>query len=300
MSPIVTQNTIDLSFLDENLSLVIDGTDCVFSLEEIEKIAQAQTYNTKLAENNGVGLGLPVSPRAVLVQPATPDALANSTQMLELEPVSPEMIVLQPVSPRHSVESLTLYSNEALSDGDVLPATTSELSSVQPASPDQYYVMPYSPEPSSLEAEVLHAALPTSVEAVMSPSEQIKEEDASGQLLDDTADVPKKRGRKRKYPEGAAPSSCRPKKLKIYEMGPMQDAKAEKKRINAINAKHHRDKQKNERNTLAQKLHAVTAERDSLQQENDSLRKQVEQLKQNAAQMQLILTKKEHQNEVVL
>lgn len=305
----VTQDCIDLSsFMDKDFlhkidPNVVDQTNFVFSLEEIQQIAESfpKYDNSKLTETNGVSEGLPAPPCAVKVQPASPGPVTNSTQMLGFESLSLDMTSLQPVSPGYSIESgLSPYFSEAFtSDCDYLQPIKTEPFAVQPVSPSQHYPMAYSPQAFCLEPLMLHTDPVLSVEPDMSHnSMQIKEEAVPLESSDDTVNAPKKRGRKRKYPEGAAPSRSRPKKTKVYEQGPLQDEEQEKKRKNAINAKKHRDMQKNERERLAWQVKEITAERDSLQTENDSLRKQLQQLQQSDAQLRMMLANKKHQNNV--
>lgn len=289
----VTQDSLDLaSLIDDDLLNMIDSSSQVLSFEEIDEIALTDAFpeydNAKLMDDHGLNVGLPVPPCAVMVQPASPD----STQTLG--PVSPEMIVMQPVSPGLSVESaLSPYSSEPFtSDSDSLQSTTPEPFSMEPASPAQHCVVTCSPQPASLDPVELQVDSLFSLEFIASPvSLQVKEEiDDHLQLDDEGAEAPKKRGRKRKYPEGTAPPRrARAKKTKVYELGPLADEKEEKKRRNAINAKRHRDMQKGERDRLAQELQAVTAER-------DNLLKLVERLQQSEAQLQLRLANKERQN----
>merc|ERR1711942_415321 len=61
-------------------------------------------------------------------------------------------------------------------------------------------------------------------------------------------------------------------KPKLYQREePLEDPEAEKKRLNAINAKKNRDKNKNRMNELESQVAALTAEREALQLSNSKL-----------------------------
>lgn len=70
MAPRVIQDSIDLSFLDEDFPHVSDQTDLAINFEETEKLAESFTEydNTKLMENNEMRVGLPIPSCAAMVQ----------------------------------------------------------------------------------------------------------------------------------------------------------------------------------------------------------------------------------------
>lgn len=101
---------------------------------------------------------------------------------------------------------------------------------------------------------------------------------------------PKKRGRKPKSSTGPVRKSRRQPKVKVYEMQPLDDAEAERKRLNAINAKRHRDIAK-------QKMADMQCKLDDVVKERDNLKQMVEKLQQNE---KILLQKlnQQHQQDV--
>lgn len=241
-------------------------------------------------------------PSHTQVQPFSPTsqdlldvgALSTSTELTVMQPVIPEA--------SHTQGEPLSHLPQELFDGGAQPTTTELLMmqpsgsnvyiKMQPASPQQLDLLqecsslgpdsflvsssggmnqqPYSPVSQQLDVSQdflsLDNLVPSPADSfVPSPSPVVKLELSMSQPQQQhPADAPKKRGRKRKYPEGTAPRNRRPRKPKAYEMLPCKDEEAEKKRKNAINAKRHRDMQKQEKEKLSVALNAATAERDRL------------------------------------
>lgn len=86
---------------------------------------------------------------------------------------------------------------------------------------------------------------------------------------------PRKRGRKPIHPPG---TRRRPRKVKLYEYESFNDPEAERKRVNALNAKFHRDRKKEEKKLLEEQLSAITRERDQLKQQLEIMRQREQQL----------------------
>ena len=228
-----------------------------------------------------VSVGVPAPPRAVVVQPVSPDTTFTPVQEQALYP---DMILMQPVSPRTSMESPLLpYSSQTLSPDPMY---------FQLANPNQQHVVSCPSHHSSTEPVLLPSVEPVLSPYVMQITEetvhvQIKQQQvsqfnqdiaqnnqeltskvpnksgtsvASVHSFGDAADAPKKRGQKRKYA----------KKTKMYEMAPLMDEEPEKRSKNAVTAKQYREKQKNERESLVHQVELLTAE-------NYSLKKQLEE-----------------------
>lgn len=91
--------------------------------------------------------------------------------------------------------------------------------------------------------------------------------------------------RRQQQQQGDAPKAKptrkrRPRKPKVYEReDPFEDLAAEKRRLNAINAKKNRDCKKKMLEELDEKVKAVTQERDKLEQEVQELRDKEQQLR---------------------
>lgn len=76
---------------------------------------------------------------------------------------------------------------------------------------------------------------------------------------------------------GKVPRRRRELKVKLYECDtPLCNPEDEKKRLNAINAKNNRDKQKNRMQELDTQVNSLTAERDSLKASNIKLKNKCE------------------------
>lgn len=193
-------------------------------------------------------------------------------------PASPEFLVLQNAIPES-------FSQQALSPAAVpqqalspepfsslyldLPQLSASPESLT-ASPASSYML--SPSPESLTASPASSYM-------LSPS-SVCQEEKTDPAFQPAVDAPKRRGRKRKYPEGMAPSRRRPKAPKVYEMGPLDDDEKEKKRKNAVNAKKHRDAQKAKKQQLSQELEQAKAERDELLKAVNQFKQREEQLLQ--------------------
>lgn len=65
----------------------------------------------------------------------------------------------------------------------------------------------------------------------------------------------------------------RPLKTKIYEMAPFEDPERERKRLNALNARRHRELQKMNREKLKEELDAITRDRDTLKEQLEKMMK---------------------------
>ncbi|KAK3880518.1 hypothetical protein Pcinc_014983 [Petrolisthes cinctipes] len=77
---------------------------------------------------------------------------------------------------------------------------------------------------------------------------------------------PQRRGRKPQNTTGRVRKPRRQPKTKVYAMGPFVEEEAERKRLNAVNAKRHRDMTKRKMADLESQLAEVTKERDYFQQ----------------------------------
>ncbi|XP_047481583.1 uncharacterized protein LOC125034002 [Penaeus chinensis] len=118
-------------------------------------------------------------------------------------------------------------------------------------------------EVQSAEEEVGAAAVPKEA-----PSEGASSSESSA-----SSDLPKKRGRKRLYPPGTTPPRRRrPRKVKLYEHETFEDPNMERKRQNALNAKIHREKQKEKKEALQGQLDAAIRDRDDLKRQLDEMR----------------------------
>lgn len=94
-----------------------------------------------------------------------------------------------------------------------------------------------------------------------------------------SSEPPKKRGRKPLYPPGTVrPRRRRPKKVKLYELGTLEDPEMEKKRQNALNAKIHREKQKERKEALVGQLDAAIRDRDELRRQLEEMREREKKL----------------------
>ncbi|XP_050698532.1 uncharacterized protein LOC126986424 [Eriocheir sinensis] len=249
---------------------------------------------TKLSGDAGVG----VSPLpAVVVQQASPKPQPQDYYSLDIQPGSPEFLVLQPAVPDFFLQQTPSPVSSPQQATDIQPASP-EFVVLQPAIPDPFLQQTLcpaanpqqtlSPEPSSTqqldlsEHSVSFESLTVSPadSTLPSPSPSWQEETVTSPAPQQAVDAPKKRGRKRKYPEGMAPSRRRPKKPKVYEMGPLPDNELEKKRKNAVNAKKHRDAQKAARQELSNELTKAVAERDRLLEELNQCKEREEHLLQ--------------------
>lgn len=219
--------------------------------------------SSKLSGDNG--LDTRSQPPEFILNPYTQPA---SPEFLVLENAIPDPFSQQPLSPA-AVPQQAL-SPEPFSSQYLDPSQLSTSPEFLTASPASSYML--SPSPESLTASPASSYM-------LSPSSVCQEEetDSAPQAI---VDAPKKRGRKRKYPEGMAPSRRRPKTPKVYEMGPLDDDEKEKKRKNAVNAKKHREAQKAEKLQLSLELEQAKAERDQLVKVVNQFKQREEQLLQ--------------------
>lgn len=110
------------------------------------------------------------------------------------------------------------------------------------------------------------------------PKEESSEESSQsgGKAL---SNPPKKRGRKRLYPPGTTPPRRRrPRKVKLYELETFEDPEMERKRQNALNAKIHREKQKEKKEALQGQLEAAIRDRDELKRQLEEMREREKKL----------------------
>ena len=121
--------------------------------------------------------------------------------------------------------------------------------------------------------------LDTSITLVVSPSDVFGEQPR----------LKKKRGRKPKSEQGryAPPTTKKVKKLKVYEINcPLADRGMERKRINAVRSKMHRDFQKETNQKLKLEFAQVKNERDDLQKEVERLKMREYQLSEQLKVLQ--------------
>lgn len=240
---------------------------------------------SRLLEECGVGVDPPVPPSAMPVEftsldlaPAQQLTPQLQPQLVDLEAPSPEICFLQPfpleASGSDSLLSISVQS-PTLDTDDLQQIATPVPSFMQADSPSHHSVAACLPHTSTHESTLFSAALASVEDEPSSSLVQHQEEAAPGPFLGDTAVVPKKRSSRRR---------SRPRKPKLYEMGPLEDKEAEERRKKAVIAKLHRDKQKEEVACLAREVEAITAERDSLMQ-------QAEHLMQSEAQLRLRLAR---------
>lgn len=258
-------------------------TDMDINFEEIAKLAEdfPEHNNLKLMEDNGVSVSLPA---AAVAEIAQPDGLYPNRQLtprlqpklLPLESASPDNCFLQPFPLETSGKSSKLINSiQSLTlDNNGLQPAAPESSSVQPVRLVQHYSVAACYQQQSIPKSLALCSVPqSSVGPPLSSCPVQHQEEAAPVKSTGNTDVALKKRRARK--------------TKVYEMDPLEDEKEEKKRLNAINAKKHRDKQKEERANLAKELQKVTAERDNLLQ-------LVQQLKQSEAQLRQMLANQEH------
>lgn len=142
----------------------------------------------------------------------------------------------------------------------------------------------YSPMPSSVSSATSpgYESIDSSYSPMSSPSsleENITKVVSPADVFGEQAPPKRKRGRKPKSEKGNyAPPKPKARKRKIYEIDePLEDKEQERKRLNAVNAKRHRDLQKQAKEVLSEQLETVKVERDSLKREVEALRmKEVE------------------------
>lgn len=142
----------------------------------------------------------------------------------------------------------------------------------------------YSPMPSSVSSATSpgYESIDSSYSPMSSPSsleENITKVVSPADVFGEQAPPKRKRGRKPKSEKGIyAPPKPKARKRKIYEIDePLEDKEQERKRLNAVNAKRHRDLQKQAKEVLSEQLETVKVERDSLKREVEALRmKEVE------------------------
>lgn len=124
---------------------------------------------------------------------------------------------------------------------------------------------------------------PVTIEIDALEEEQVAVEESTGEpsMKRDrkSSETPKKRGRKPLYPPGTVrPRRRRPKKVKLYELGTLEDPEMERKRQNALNAKIHREKQKERKEALVGQLDAAIRDRDELRRQLEEMREREKKL----------------------
>lgn len=224
--------------------------------------------SSKLSEDNG--LDTSSHPASPLHMPSE-FFLDHNTQ-----PASPEFIVMQnaiPESLSHQALSPVADPEQTLSS---VPFSSLYLDLSQLSTSPKALTLTDTSNMMTPSPEALTTS--SSSSCMLSPSSMVKEEKEP--VTQPPVDAPKKRGRKRKYPVGMAPSCSRPKMQKVYQLGPLDDEKEEKKRKNAVNAKKHRDAQKAEKQKLSQELEQTKAERDQLEKLVNQFKQREEQLLQ--------------------
>lgn len=320
MAPNVDQDSVSEQIYEDSYFNLTDGG---INFDEIASLALADIPDfdhSKLMEGHCLDVEMaPAAPQAVVVPAsANPDNSALFTTFSDMQPAFADLQDMQPVSPEmfllpDSNTTLLQTVPDASFLQPVLDASFLQPSSpgtlLQPVSPGTMleppspgtFLQPSSPgaslssdcsssEPEYLKpqpAQYINVKPAVVVPVLSAPSVKLEVPSVKLEVpsVEEAADMPKKRGRKPKYPKGMAPPRrSRPRKQKVYEMGPLSNEAEEKKRKNAINAKLHRDKQKNIRDSLSIKLKEVTAER-------DGLLKLVEQLKQSEASLRQALSK---------
>ncbi len=278
MAPMIRQDTAEL--IDECLGLDLMQHNIALDFDEISNLATSEDMhfdNTKLMEDNCVDVSqVPVTP-----QLAFPDALDSEFFIdADSQAASSDLFVMQPAS---LVSQPQFLDYELSCDIGDQPSPSAEFVVMQALNPESCnaQVQPAFPE-HQYQSEESCCLTPTASPAdsyVLTPSPMMQEEPASPNPQQ-PADAPKKRGRKRKYPEGMAPSRRRPRKPKVYEMGPLPDQHLEKKRLNALNAKKHRDLQKQAKQELTIQLELAKSERDRLQLTVNQYKQREQQLLQ--------------------
>ncbi|KAK7077042.1 hypothetical protein SK128_016806 [Halocaridina rubra] len=128
---------------------------------------------------------------------------------------------------------------------------------------------PYSPTllPLETSSDFLQSSIEDCITLVVSPSEVVSEPNK--------APTGKKRGRKPKAEKALheIQNTKKMKKTKVYEITqPFTDMQLERKRLNAVNAKRHRDLQKQVKENLEKQLQDVKTERDHLKDVVETLR----------------------------
>ncbi|XP_068230223.1 uncharacterized protein [Palaemon carinicauda] len=142
-----------------------------------------------------------------------------------------------------------------------------DLITMNPA--DVNLLAPPTYETSTCSYANLNSYLNSSVQSP-TPSEEIISQMASP--ADVSSAGKRKRGRKPKSDSGA--NLPKAKKPKVYEITqPFEDKEMERKRLNAVNAKRHRDMQKEARERDVRELQEVKNERDMLKKQVEELRK---------------------------
>ncbi|KAK4319902.1 hypothetical protein Pmani_009208 [Petrolisthes manimaculis] len=207
-----------------------------------------------------------------LIQPivASQDFEQQISSHHEEQPDSPQFIQ-QPVSPQF-MEELSPVSPQTIE---------------QPVSPLEFVQVPYEfvflEQPATLQVVDNSATdYQITVNTPMSVNDNVSNTvEASAQAN------PQRRGRKSPNTTGRVRKPRRQPKTKVYEMGPFVEEEAERKRLNAVNAKRHRDMTKNKMAHLESQLAEVIKERDNLQQ-------LVTNMQQNE---KILLQKLKHQQE---
>lgn len=262
--------------------------------------------STKLSGDNDVGMGQhPASPLHQ-PQPQFVPQLEYYFSNLDVQPASPEILILQPavsepllqqtatlVPDPIQVADTKLASPEILFLGSTIPEPFSQQALSPVANPQPHPQQALGPESCSIQQLELsqgsadHTSLVASATSscVLTPPsmwQQKQDEGVASPLPQEAVNTLKKQGCKIKNPKDKALRCRQPKRRKVYELQPLPDKEMEKKRRNAVNAKRHRDMQKEMKQQLSENLAQATAERDRLQM-------MVNHFKQREQQLLLVL-----------
>lgn len=258
--------------------------------------------STKLSGDNDVGMGPhPASPLRQ-PQPQFVPELEWYFSNLDVQPASPEILILQPAVSKPLLQQTASLVPDPIQAADTKPAspeilflgsTIPEPFSQQAFSPvaNPYPQQALGPESCSIQQLELsqgsadHTSLvasPTS-SCVLTPQsmwQQKQDEGVALPLPQEAVNTLEKHGRKSKNPKDKALKCRQPKRPKVYELQPLPDKEMERKRINAVNAKRHRDMQKEMKQQLSQNLAQATAERNRLQMMVNHFKQREQQLLQ--------------------
>ncbi|XP_068230221.1 uncharacterized protein [Palaemon carinicauda] len=174
-----------------------------------------------------------------------------------------------------TVEDSYMYPENELSIKDLITMNPADVNLLAPPAYETTIGSPYSPcssETSTSSYDNLNSLLNGSVPSPTASEEIISQMVSPANV---SSAGKRKRGRKPKSDSGA--NLPKAKKPKVYEIDqPFEDKEMERKRLNAVNAKRHRDMQKEAREKAEMQLLVVKNER-------DMLKKQVEELQRSEA-----------------
>ncbi|KAK3890269.1 hypothetical protein Pcinc_005800 [Petrolisthes cinctipes] len=209
---------------------------------------------------------------------------SDSPQFIQ-QPVSPQFMELSPVSPQTIQQPVSPQFVQPVSSRLEKQLTSSQL--VEEPVPLEFVEVPlpivFVEQPATLQvAENSATQYQITVNTPMSVNDNVNNK------MEVVAQAnPQRRGRKPQNTTGRVRKPRRQPRTKVYQMEPFVDEEAERKRLNAVNAKRHRDMTKKKMAHLESQLAEVTKERDDLQQ-------LVAKLQQNE---KILLQKLKHQQQ---